>query len=106
MTYDIYVKTSRNLYRLQRNNKLRVIYIDSNLETGATQANQGQFKDSIVNSTVTSVNLSVIHIASEIILLILIISSHKKLSGLIHKISTYLVRNKKTILKPHSVTSV
>ena len=78
---------------------------EANLDTDI-QNTHDQFKDSIVNSTVTSVNLSVIHIASEIILLILIISSHKKLSGLIHRISTHLLRNKKTIVKPPSVTSV
>ena len=75
---------------------------DVNLDTDV-QNTHNQFKDSIVNSTVTSVNLSVIHVASEIILFILIISSHRKLSGLIHKIST---RSKKTIVKPPSVTSV
>ena len=78
---------------------------ETNLNTDVQNAHD-QFQDSIVNSTITSVNLSVVHIASEVILLILIICSHKKLSGLIHQISTYLVRNKKTFSKPHSVTSV
>jgi hypothetical protein len=57
-----------------------------NLDTNVQNAHD-QFSDSIVNSTISSVNLSLIHVASEILLLILIICSHKKLSGLIYKIS-------------------
>jgi hypothetical protein len=53
-----------------------------------------QFSDSIVNSTVTSINLSVIHVASEIILLILIICSYKRLSNLLYKMSVQLMNTK------------
>jgi hypothetical protein len=53
-----------------------------------------QYSDSIVNSTVTSINLSVVHIASEIILLILIICSYKRLSSLIYKMSLQFLNTK------------
>jgi hypothetical protein len=53
-----------------------------------------QYSDSIVNSTVTSINLSVIHITSEIILLILIICSYKRLSSLIYKMSLQFLNTK------------
>ena len=78
---------------------------NTNLNTDIENAHD-QFQDSIVNSTITSINLSVVHVASEVILLILIICSHKKLSALIHQISTHLVGSKKTFPKSHSVTSV
>ena len=53
-----------------------------------------QYSDSIVNSTITSINLSVVHIASEIILLILIICSYKRLSSLIYKMSLQFLNTK------------
>ena len=45
-----------------------------NLDTNVENAHD-QISDSIVHSTITSVNLSVIHVVSEIVLLILIICS-------------------------------
>ena len=56
-----------------------------------------QFTDSIVNSTVTSINLSIIHVASEVILLILIIYSYKRLSKLILELSTQLVNTRRMV---------
>jgi hypothetical protein len=56
-----------------------------------------QFTDSIVNSTVTSINLSIIHVASEVILLILIVYSYKRLSGLILHLSIQLVNTRKML---------
>ena len=58
-----------------------------------------QNSDSIVNSTITSINLSVVHIASEIILLILIIYSYKRLSNLIFKMSQQFLNTKLQIKK-------
>ena len=58
-----------------------------------------QYSDSIVNSTITSINLSVVHIASEIILLILIICSYKRLSNLIFKMSQQFLNTKLQIKK-------
>ena len=58
-----------------------------------------QNSDSIVNSTITSINLSVVHIASEIILLILIIYSYKRLSNLIFKMSQQFLNTKLQINK-------
>ena len=78
---------------------------NTNLNTDIENAHD-QFEDSIVNSTITSINLSVVHVASEVVLLLLIVCSHKKLSALIHQISTHLVRSKKTFPKVPSVTSV
>jgi ABC-type Fe3+ transport system permease subunit len=56
-----------------------------------------QFTDSIVNSTVTSINLSIIHVASEVILLILIVYSYKRLSGLILELSIQLVNTRRMV---------
>jgi ABC-type Fe3+ transport system permease subunit len=56
-----------------------------------------QFTDSIVNSTVTSINLSIIHVASEVILLILIVYSYKRLSGLILQLSIQLVNTRQML---------
>jgi ABC-type Fe3+ transport system permease subunit len=56
-----------------------------------------QFTDSIVNSTVTSINLSIIHVASEVILLILIVYSYKRLSGLILQLSIQLVNTRQMV---------
>ena len=64
-----------------------------NFDTDVTNIHD-QFSDSIVNSTVTSINLSVIHVTSEIILLILIICSYKRLSSLIYKMSIQFLDNK------------
>jgi hypothetical protein len=64
-----------------------------NFDTDVTNIHD-QFSDSIVNSTVTSINLSVIHVASEIILLILIICSYKRLSSLIYKMSVQFMDTK------------
>jgi hypothetical protein len=64
-----------------------------NFDTDVTNIHD-QFSDSIVNSTVTSINLSVIHVASEIILLILIICSYKRLSSLIYKMSIQFLDTK------------
>ena len=64
-----------------------------NFDTDVTNIHD-QFSDSIVNSTVTSINLSVIHVASEIILLILIICSYKRLSSLIYKMSLQFLNTK------------
>ena len=79
---------------LQIANCFKLPNLDVTLDTDVHNAHD-QFQDSIVNSTITSINLSVIHVASEVVLLILIICSHKKLSGLIHKISLYILRNNK-----------
>ena len=76
-----------------------------NLDTNVENAHD-QFSDSIVNSTITSVNLSVIHVASEIVLLILIICSHKKLSGLIYKISLHVLNSKKMLKKQSDLQKV
>ena len=78
---------------------------NTNLNTDIENAHD-QFQDSIVNSTITSINLSVVHVASEVVLLLLIVCSHKKLSALIHQISTHLVRSKKTFPNVPQVTSV
>jgi hypothetical protein len=64
-----------------------------NFDTDVTNIHD-QYSDSIVNSTVTSINLSVIHVASEIILLILIICSYKRLSSLIYKMSIQFLDTK------------
>ena len=56
-----------------------------------------QFTDSIVNSTVTSINLSIIHVASEVILLILIVYSYKRLSGLILELYIQLVNTRQMV---------
>ena len=56
-----------------------------------------QFTDSIVNSTVTSINLSIIHVASEVILLTLIVCSYKRLSGLILELSIQLVNTRRMV---------
>ena len=56
-----------------------------------------QFTDSIVNSTVTSINLSIIYVASEVILLILIVYSYKRLSGLILQLSIQLVNTRQMV---------
>ena len=68
--------------------------LDVSVDTDIHNAHD-QFKDSIINSTITSINLSVVHVASEVVLLVLIICSHKKLSDLIHKISLHILRNNK-----------
>ena len=64
-----------------------------NFDTDVTNIHD-QYSDSIVKSTVTSINLSVIHVASEIILLILIICSYKRLSSLIYKMSIQFLDTK------------
>jgi hypothetical protein len=64
-----------------------------NFDTDVTNIHD-QYSDSIVNSTVTSINLSVIHVTSEIILLILIICSYKRLSSLIYKMSIQFLDTK------------
>ena len=82
--------------------------LNLDLDTNVANAHD-QISDSIVNSTITSVNLSIVHVASEIVLLILIICSHKKLSGLIYKISLYLLNSKKMLREtsdPQKVTTV
>jgi ABC-type Fe3+ transport system permease subunit len=50
------------------------------------------YEKSIVNSVITTVNLSVIHVASEVVILILLATSHRRLSNLIHKVSQALIR--------------
>ena len=74
--------------------KLPSLEFDTNVKTP-----HDQYSDSIVNSTITSINLSVVHIASEIILLILIICSYKRLSNLIFKMSQQFLNTKLQIKK-------
>ena len=57
-----------------------------------------QFSESIVNSTVTSINLSAIHIGCEIILLILIICAYKRLSSIVHELSLQFLRLKAQLI--------
>jgi hypothetical protein len=71
------------------------------------------YEKSIVNSVITTVNLSVIHVASEVIILILLATSHRRLSNLIHKVSQTLIRRpagqsepSRTVTSPYSVTQV
>ena len=93
---------------LEVTNCFKLPSLNLDLDTNVANAHD-QFSDSIVNSTITSVNLSIIHVASKIVLLILIICSHKKLSGLIYKISLYLLNSKKMLREtsdPQKVTTV
>ena len=82
------------LLLLQVTNCFKLPDLDVTLDTDIHNAHD-QFQDSIINSTITSINLSVVHVASEVVLLVLIICSHKKLSDLIHKISLHILRNNK-----------
>ena len=53
-----------------------------------------QISESIVNSTVTNLNFSAIHISCEIILLVLIAASYKRLSSVIFVLSEQFLRLK------------
>ena len=53
-----------------------------------------QISESIVNSTVTNLNFSAIHISCEVILLVLIALSYKRLSSVIFILSEQFLRLK------------
>lgn len=78
---------------------------NTNIDTDVENSHD-HFRESIVNSTVTSINLSVIHVTSEILLLIILICSHRRLSGLIHRVSLALVRQSSQSEAARRVTSV
>ena len=102
------MRTFLLLLILEVTNCFKLPSLNLDLNTNVANAHD-QISDSIVNSTITSVNLSIVHVASEIVLLILIICSHKKLSGLIYKISLHLLNSKKMLREtsdPQKVTTV
>ena len=56
-----------------------------------------QISESIVNSTVTNLNFSAIHISCEVILLVLVAASYKRLSSVIYVLSEQFLRLKAAI---------
>jgi len=69
---------------------------DVNFDTDVSNIHD-QISESIVNSTVTNLNLSAIHISCEVILLVLIAASYKRLSSVIYEISGQFLRLKASI---------
>ena len=99
------MRTLLLLLILEVTNCFKLPSLNLDLNTNVANAHD-QISDSIVNSTITSVNLSIVHVASEIVLLILIICSHKKLSGLIYKISLHLLNSKKMLRETSGLQKV
>ena len=69
---------------------------DVNFDTDVSNIHD-QISESIVNSTVTNLNLSAIHISCEVILLVLVAASYKRLSSVIYEISEQFLRLKASI---------
>ena len=69
---------------------------DVNFDTDVSNVHD-QISESIVNSTVTNLNLSVIHIGCDVILLVLVAASYKRLSSVIYEISGQFLKLKASI---------
>ena len=92
MRYFIYYAVSVFVVLQTQSFKLPNVNFDANVENAHDQISQ-----SIVHSTITSINFSALHIGCEAILLLLIVCAYKRLSSTIYQLSVQFMKLKAII---------